>query len=88
MKFKKPDIRMPNKIVYFEDSTDYYFVSYNPVANHWKPEIAIKGMKWYYILNWDLRKEIEKCKNFEEALGVFKNSDLEISGRSNDINNI
>ena len=90
MKFKKPYEWAKNKIIEFkEDDKNYVSYNVNAFMNEKWEETALKyNWKWY-IVNWDLRKECEKCKNIDEIIKVFKDTKLSFSWWSTDnINNI
>jgi hypothetical protein len=75
-----------NYVAYLnEEETEW--VSYNWLVKPCETALVIWG---YYILEWDLRKEVTKCKTREEVIEVFKNSTLPLSWRSSleNINNL
>lgn len=85
MRFKRLYKGAHNQLLFFHEEEKELlqnYVSYNPTANRWKPETALRYNWKFYILNWDLRKECEKCKNIEEAKEVFLKSDFELSSWS------
>lgn len=87
MKFKRKWKEKENQTLFFnkeDEELQENYVSYHPTANRWKPETALRYWWRYFILNWDLRKECEKCKNIEEVKEVFKNSNLPKSSWSDE----
>lgn len=85
MKFTRLFKEVPNQTLFFDEEEKELlqnYVSYNPTANAWECETALRYNWRFYILNWDLRKECEKCKNIEEAKDVFQKSELPLSWRS------
>lgn len=75
MKFKR---FAANAITYI-NAEETEWVSYNGIVKPCETALVIWN---YYILEWDLRKEVEKCKTRQEVIEVFKNSTLSISWRS------
>lgn len=86
MKFKKPYEKAKNVILKLNEN-DYISYNKNPLMS--KSEETALYYKWlWYILEWDLRKEIEKCKSLQEILNIFKNSNLPKSSWSSYIEDL
>ena len=81
-----------NEVVNVDENT---YISYN--ANPWWNVFSFRSdddwaetalvvvVDWirnFFIKNWDLRKEIRKCKNRDDVINVFLNSKLKTSSRT------